>query len=242
MSSNRSRIAVVVLSLCIVGIVTAPGVAQSRREDDGRNQRPERLWRLYPLDPEAGQKDRAPGAKIDTQETAPPVSTDRERSQGSEKASRDHDRTGSSTMTLIIALTVLCLSFLIVLVAWRARRPAPAPRHGLQESEAVVGKYDRVERPQPRESSGSPPVQRPAKTRLVRVHLRDGRVVEGEVKHAATQERPVLLLDVFDVSDAKGQKTDPEPFDAFVPLAQVEHIETIGEAHAAVSNLTERRR
>jgi hypothetical protein len=89
---------------------------------------------------------------------------------------------------------------------------------------------------------GRPPAQRPEGTNLVRVHLRDGRVVEGEVRRAATHDCPVLLLDVVDLSDAQGQKTDPEPLYAFVPLAEVEHIETIGEVHERVSNATERRR
>jgi hypothetical protein len=61
----------------------------------------------------------------------------------------------------------------------------------------------------------------------VRVHLRDGGMMEGAVKHAPTRDSPVLLLDVVGVSDAEGKKRDPEPVDGFVPLVEIEYVESI---------------
>jgi hypothetical protein len=242
MTPNRLRVTVVVMGLCIVGLLTAPAAAQSQRQDDGRNEKPERLWRLYPLDPEAGQEDRSQRTKIDTQDPASPISSNREQSRRPDGVTPDRDRPRSNTMPLLTAFTLLCLgSLLIGLVVRRVRKPAPASRHGFKEiSEAVV--YHLVEEPRPQAPSGRPSAQQSAETGLVRVHLRDGRVVEGEVRHAATHARPVLLLDVVGVSDAQGKKTEPEPLGAFVSFAEVEHIETIGKVHAPVSNITVGRR
>ena len=79
-------------------------------------------------------------------------------------------------------------------------------------------------------------MQQPEERSHVRVHLRDGRVVEGSVKRAATHDQPVLLLDIVNVADAAGHETEPEPLDAFLPLAEVGQIETIGEVDSSDNN------
>jgi hypothetical protein len=228
MTPNRIHAAAVVMGLCVVGLLTAPAAAQSQR-DDGERKRPERLWRLYPLDPEAGQEEgRGRRSPIDVQDSEPPIPSNREQTRGPDGATRERGGAGSSAIPILFALTLLSSGIVLIgLVAWRRRSPARAPRHGLKETPGVA-KYRRVE-PFAHAPSVRPSTQPPADTDLVRVHLRDGRVVEGEVKQAATHDRPVLLLDVVDVSDANGQKTDPEPPDAFVPLAEVEQIEIIEE-------------
>jgi hypothetical protein len=53
--------------------------------------------------------------------------------------------------------------------------------------------------------------------------------MEGAVKYAPTTDTPVLLLDVTDVSDAEGHRHNPGPFDAFVPLVEIEHVESLAE-------------
>ena len=242
MNSHLRSVAVVVLSLCIIGLLAAPAVARSQPEDDSRDRNLERLWRLYPLDPEAGQQGPPTRTEIDTPEQAPPVPSEREQSRRPDEATRDDGQVGSSAILLLVTLALLSLiSLLIVLVARRRGRPAPAARHGVPEILGpLAGKHHHVELSLPQQPAGRSPVHSPAEFSLVRVHLRDGRIVKGAVKHAATQDSPVLLLDVVDVSDAEGHKADPDPLDSFVPLAEVEDIETIGEADTPTSHVTER--
>jgi Family of unknown function (DUF6338) len=239
MRLKRVGLAVVVLGL--IGLLTTPAGAQTRDDDEGK-QKLERLWRLYPLDPEAEQEDRAPRSKNDTPAQAPPVSSDGEQPKERDAATIDQDEGGMSAIALLVALTLLSVGLLSIgLVARRSTWGASTESPGRRTERAAVGVQPRAERHLEGFRARSA-MQQPEERSHVRVHLRDGRVVEGSVKRAATHDQPVLLLDIVHVADAAGQETDPEPLDAFLPLAEVGHMETIDEVNSSGSNSIEGRR
>jgi hypothetical protein len=232
MRLKRVGLAVVVLGL--MGLLTTPAGAQTREDEEGKH-RLERLWRLYPLDPEAEQEDPA-RTKNDTPAQAPPVSSDREQPNERDAAPGDQDEGGLSAIALLVAVTLLSVGLLSMgLVARRSTRGVPTASPGRETERAAVGLQPERHLQGFRARSA---MQQPEERSHVRVHLRDGRVVEGSVKRAATHDQPVLLLDIVNVADAAGQETDPEPLDAFLPLTEVGHIETIGEVDSSENNST----
>jgi hypothetical protein len=233
MRLKRVGLAVVVLGL--IGLLTAPAGAQPRDDEEGK-QKLERLWRLYPLDPEATQEDPAPQTKNDRPAQAPPVSSEQPNER--DAAPSDQDEGGLSATALLVAVTLLSVSLLSIgLVARRSTRGAPTASPGRRIERAAVGVQPRAE-VRLQGFRGRSALQQPEERSHVRVHLRDGRVVEGSVKRAATHDQPVLLLDIVNVADAAGQETDAEPLDAFLPLAEVGHIETIGDVDSSDNNST----
>jgi len=233
------RVALAVVVLGLIGLLTTPAGAQTR-DDEEVKQNLERLWRLYPLDPEAQQEDPAPRTKNDTPAQAPPVSSDREQPKERDAAPSDQDEGDLSASALLIAVTIVSVGLLSIgLVTRSSTRGAPTASPGRRTERAAVGLQPERHLQGFRARSA---IQQPEERSHVRVHLRDGRVVEGSVKRAATHDQPVLLLDIVNVADAAGQETDPEPLDAFLPLAEVGHIETIGEVDSSDNNSTGGRR
>jgi hypothetical protein len=230
------RVGLAVLVLGLIGLLTTPAGAQTRGDDEGK-QKLERLWRLYPLDPEAKQENPAPRSKNETPAQAPPVSSDGGQPNGRDAATIDPDEGGMSAIALLVVLTLLSVGLLSIgLVARRSTWGASTTASpGRRTERAAEGVQPRAE-PHLQWFRARSAMQQPEERSHVRVHLRDGRVVEGNVKRAATRDQPVLLLDIDHVADAAGQQTDPEPLDAFLPLAEVGHMETIDKVDSSGSN------
>ena len=67
----------------------------------------------------------------------------------------------------------------------------------------------------------------------VRVHLFDGRVIEGYKRGHYSQENRVLVLDVETVFDANGKEVPRTPLDSFLLPPQIDRIEPFDEASDA---------
>jgi hypothetical protein len=220
---------VAIVGLAVIGLVAAPAGAQSRGDDQGEKDKLERLWRLYPLDPEAGHVDAETESEAAVPTEAPPASTEREAPGRPDAPVAEDEKGGRSGVVLLIAVVTLGVGVLSVrLVSRRSTRSPQTSRPSTEREEAVVGAHPPAEAERPANDQ-------PAPSGLVRVHLHDGRVVQGRVKHAATNDNPVMLLDVVEVTNAAGHRTEPELLDAFLPLAEVDHIETVGEMDSSLS-------
>lgn len=237
MNSVRSGISIFVVGVGIAGLLIAPAVSQARREERAVKRKPEELWRLYPLDPEAERKRQSTRA----QASPSPAPANEERSEGRGEVSPE-DRAGSGPWALLLAIAFGGAgAVLIVMTVRRALRPAPRTHSALRRTQSVPGS-DPVSEPQaPSQDVADPSLETQPEPGLVRVHLTDGRTMKGAVKHAPTRDNPVLLLDVVDVSDAQGHKRDPEPLDAFIPLVEIGHIESIDDTDARWPNAKEPR-
>jgi hypothetical protein len=231
MNTIGKGIAAVVFGLVIGGLLVAPAASQERREKEAVERKPDNLWRLYPLDPGEERKGQMPRMQIDAPEPVPPPRANDGGPGGQGEVARE-DGESSSPSLLLIATTLGCAGALLVtLAARRAMRPAPSAQ-ATNRSIRTVSEAHPASETAPTQGAADLPAEMPSGLNLVRVHLRDGHKVEGAVKHVPTGDSPVLLLDVVNVSDAEGQKRDPEPFDAFVSLVEVEHIESIDDTDA----------
>jgi hypothetical protein len=220
----RSGISIVVVGVGIAGLLIAPAVSQARREERAVERKPEELWRLYPLDPEAERKDQSTRA----QASPSPGPVNEERSEGRGEVSPE-DGAGSGASALIAITFGGVGAVLIVMTFRRAMRPATRTHSPIRRTQSVSGPEPVSEPQAPAQDVADPSLEKQPEPGLVRVHLKDGRTMKGAVKHGPTRDSPVLLLDVVDVSDAQGHKRDPEPLDAFVPLVEIGHIEAIDD-------------
>lgn len=237
MNTVGKRIAAVVFGLVITGLLVAPAASQERREKEAVEREPDDLWRLYPLDPEEGRKGQMPRTQIDAPVPAP-TSRANDGAPGGQGDVVREDEVSSSPSLLFIAIALGCAGALLVILAVRrAMRPAPSGQ-ATKESIRTVPEARPASETAPKQDAADLSAAIPSGLSLVRVHLRDGQKMEGAVKHAPTGDSPILLLDVVNVSDAEGQKRDPEPFDAFVPLVEVERIESIDETDARGHGMT----
>jgi hypothetical protein len=231
-NSVKSGIVTVVLGVGIAGLLITTALSQAGREEQAEKQKPQELWRQYPLDPEAERKGQ--GSRAQTSQSPSPA--DEERSDG-----RGEVASGSSSWPLLIAIAFGGAgALLIVMTVRRVLRPDP-PTHANGSIQTVSEARPVSQSQAPAQDMADPSVETQPEPGLVRVHLRDGRTMAGAVKHAPTQDSPVLLLDVVDVSDAQGHKRDPEPLDAFVPLVEIEHVESIDETDAGEIDVKELR-
>lgn len=221
MNSARKGIAIVILSFGIVGLIVGSAASQTERDREEVERKPNELWRLYPLDPEVGRKSRTQ-SDVAVSPSAAPAQELNGRSEVAPEGA------GSSTAwPWLIAVTLgFAGALLAVLAVRRSPRPGPSTPATMQNIQTDSGARPDSE-PAPADVEADPPLERRPEPSLVRVHLRDGRMMEGAVKQAPTRDSPVLLLDVVGVSDAEGEKRDPEPFDEFVPLVEIEHVESI---------------
>jgi hypothetical protein len=237
MNTVGKGIAIIVFGLGIVSLLVAPAASQERREKETAERKPDNLWRIYPLDPEEGRKGQMPGTQIDAPVPVPPSRANDGESGGQGEVARE-DEVSSSPSLLLLAITLGCAGALLVILAVRrALRPAPSAQ-ATNRSIRTVSEAHPASETAPTQGAADLPAEMPSGLNLVRVHLRDGHKVEGAVKHVSTGDSPVLLLDVVNVSDAEGQKRDPEPFDAFVSLVEVERIESIDDTDARGHGVT----
>ena len=219
---------VAIVGLAVIGLVAAPAGAQSRGDDQGEKDKLKRLWRLYPLDPEAGPVDAETESEAAVPTEAPPASTEREAPGRPDAPVAEDEKGGRSGVVLLIAVVTLGVGVLSVrLVSRRSTRSPQTSSPSPDRDDVSVGGSLPSEGPLHIDRD-RPVTDQPALSSFVRVHLRDGRVVQGRVKYAATNDHPVLLLDVVNVTDAAGHRTEPEPLDAFLPLSEIGHIETVG--------------
>ena len=220
MNSARRGLAIVILSFGIVGSIIGPVASQTERDREEVERKPNELWRLYPLDPEVGRKSRT-----QSDVTVSPSAAPAQELNGRSKVAPEG--AGSSTAWPWLAVTLgFAGALLAVLAVRRSPRPGPSIPATMQNIQTDSGARPEFE-PAPADVKANPPLARPPEPSLVRVHLRDGRMMEGAVKQAPTRDSPVLLLDVVGVSNAEGTKRDPEPFDEFVPVIEIEHVESI---------------
>jgi hypothetical protein len=61
----------------------------------------------------------------------------------------------------------------------------------------------------------------------VRVHLHDGRRIEGWKKDSRARDQKVLILDVDTVYDPAGNRVGPTALDRFLLPPQIERIERL---------------
>ena len=220
MNSVRRGLAIVVLSLGIAGLIVGPAASQTERNGE-KEGKPKELWRLYPLDPEVGREGRT---QSDVSVTPPSLAPARELNGLSDVAPED---AGSpSAWPWLTAVTLASAGALAIVAVRRNRRPGSFTQVAIQDIQTDSGAPPDFE-PGPPDVEEDPSLEMPLELSRVRIHLRDGGMMEGAVKHAPTRDSPVMLLDVVGVSDAEGKKRDPEPFDEFVPLVEIEHIESI---------------
>jgi hypothetical protein len=217
--SIRAFVVTVAAAGLIVSLASA-ATAQDKRQRDEPGRKITRLWRLYPLDPESEEraKNANPPSQIPVERPTPAP----EEASVSEPAAesppiRDRDRAeprGGVAGLIAGAVAFVGLAVFAGLLLLRRR--------------GTVVPASRVP-PRPTLSEGLPaaePDQEPTEPRrVVRLQLKDGRVVKGRLRQPLSTDRPVLLIDVVDASDAEGRPSEPEPTDSFVPLAEVERIE-----------------
>ena len=222
MNSVRKGFAIVVLSLGIAGLMVGSAASQTERdrEEEGK---PNELWRLYPLDPEVGREGRTQSDGSVTPSLAPAQELDGRREVAPENAGNSIAWPWLTTATLAAA------GALAVMAVRRNSRLDPSTQNAMRNIQTDSGPPPDSE-PAPADVQGDFSLEMPHELSRVRVHLRDGGMMEGAVKHAPTRDSPVMLLDVVGVSDAEGKKRDPEPFDGFVPLVEIEHVESIEHA------------
>ena len=230
MSSAGKGIAIVCFGLGIAGLLVAPAASQTKREKEAVERKLDKLWRLYPLDPEEGRKGQRAGTRSDAPAPASPFPANDGESGGRGEVTPD-DEVSSRPSPLAIAITLGCVGALLLILSIRRTLRSVAPTHATSRSIESVSEAHPASETAPTQVVADLTAQMRPELRLVRVHLKDGRRVEGAVKLVATQDSPVLLLDVVDVTDAEGRKRDPEPFEAFVPLVEVARIETIDDMH-----------
>ncbi len=219
MNFVRTGLAIVVLGLGIACLIVGPAAAQTERDREEGQRKPNELWRLYPLDPEVGRKGRAQNDVL-----VPPSPVPTQELNGRSEVAQD---AGSLVAwPWLVAVTLAFAGALAVPAMRRGLRLNASPQATMQDIQTDLGaRPDVVSAPAEVEADSLPEMSPDAS--LVRVHLRDGRMMDGAVKHAPTRDSPVLLLDVVGVSDAGGSRRDPEPFEEFIPLVEIEHVESI---------------
>ena len=232
MNSVRKRLAIVILSLGIAALIVGPAASQTQRdrEEEGK---PNELWRLYPLDPEVGGRGRTQRDVLVTPSFAPAQESNGRTEVAPEEAGN------SIAWPWLTAATLVAAGALVVMAVRRNSRLDPSTQNAMRNIQTDSGPPP-DSGPAPGDVQGVPPLEMPHELSRVRVHLRDGGMMEGAVKHAPTRDSPVMLLDVVGVSDAEGKKRDPEPFDEFVPLVEIEHVESIERADEHTPDLWQR--
>jgi hypothetical protein len=193
--------------------------ARRRRPRPARTPDPKPLWSLYPLDAEAntppGPPEQAPEPAVPAQGAVPGVQP-----AGEERSREAPLWAWTGVVAVLIAVA---LGF-----ATRARRrpqlAGAAPSRSTPSPEVAA----------PPSAAGTPPAE-PARARAspeiarehVRVHLLDGRRIEGWRRGAPTSDRRVIVLDVDEVYDATGERVESRPLDSFLLPPQVERIELL---------------
>jgi hypothetical protein len=209
-------------------IVAFPSAATA--QEGGQREpkpKPTRLWNLYPLDPEGGEKGEegeenanpAPTPSPTPVQTPTPAPEEEDATEPAAEAAADSGgesaEPGGGSAGLIaaaIALAGLVVFAGLLLLRRRETLVASSPVETNLVASAVL-------------PEGEPQQEGAEPRRVVRLQLRDGRVVKGRLKQPLSNDRPVLLIDVVDASDPEGHPSEPEPTDAFVPVAEIEHIE-----------------
>jgi hypothetical protein len=232
------------------------GVSWSRQEEQRRRRPgPVELWRLYPLNPLTGRRTPEPPqpspSPTDQAVAEGPVPDTEAESDGSGSASGE----GGAGFPLIPGLMILGLAG--VVAAWvvarreshRESRPSPVwggapglepavapndlPPSPRDETVAAAAPAPRTDGDRPR---GSRPKARPARRgsarngaagEHVRVHLNDGRCIQGWKRDSRSTDQRVLILDVETVFDASGREVGSTPLDRFLLPPQIERIEPL---------------
>jgi hypothetical protein len=186
------------------------------------------LWKLYPIDP-ASKGTPLPTPTIDvgyapTKKT--PAPSEPAVSGGSSSAS-DASESGSGRWLIGGAVAIVAAGAAIALVVVRRSGglPHPAQVASMPASRArgdrPVGRLP-VGRPRPRNNGGPPAREH------VRVHLHDGRRIEGWRKRGpVAEDNRVLVLDVDGVYDSAGRALATTPLDSFVLPPQIDRIEKL---------------
>ena len=141
---------------------------------------------------------------------------------------------GSGAWPVLVAIVLGGAGALLIASTVR-RALRPGPQFHIVGTQTASGAGPVSEQQAPARDTADDSAEPEPEPGRVRVHLRDGRTMEGAVKYAPTSDTPVLLLDVIDVSDAEGHRHDPGPLDAFVPLVEIEHVEALEERDAGAA-------
>jgi hypothetical protein len=225
--SGRGRAGAVALLLAILVALPSPTAAQE--SDRPRDPRvPDELWNLYPLNPLQNSPTPTPTSAatpaIGPQEeaVAPPQTTSTE----SEAAPGD----GPAVVPLIVAAALLGLAAATWIVVRRTARPAPAPQPSWNPppSPPIVTPSAPSDPPERVIDLRDRPLTTANGTgQHVRVHLHDGRCIEGWKKDSRASDQRVLILDIDAVYDEQGRELVSTPLDRFLLPPQIERIEPL---------------
>jgi hypothetical protein len=229
---------VVLLTVGAIASLPSAATAQDKRRPERERGVP-RLWQLYPLDPEANGKSQEVTPETSTPSPLPSREAPVERSESSRTVvdkGEEPNRESSGPLFVVAGITLIVLTLLVGLLLLRRqwRREGKAPTIPVREM---------MPSPQRTEGESVEEVRNREELKgrkLVLVHLRGGRVIRGRLRQPASTDRPVLLIDVVDASDAEGRPDQPKPTDAFVPVAEIERIEGIDGDGPFVSPMASR--
>jgi hypothetical protein len=225
--------------------------AQRERGREGRDKEEDarslnELWRLYPLNPEAGEGPPAEAgeeppaaaeeAPAPTPTTTPTLSPSATARAVDPPAARDATGTRTRDRTpWLVGLGAGAALLTIVGLLLRRRRAAPGELAPEVSARTAAVADAGGSPPQARVANAAGPagvrgpVSSPKESDVVRVHLRDGRCVQGRLRGTAGRGGRVLLIDPETVHDRAGNELEVRSVDSFVPGSLIESVEHLAE-------------
>jgi hypothetical protein len=198
-----------------------------------------KLWSLYPMNPAAGRTPLpTPTAEGPSDETlAAPVErtppTDVRAAALEQRRREEAAGSPGEASPWTRGAGVAALGLVVVGAAWwvngrRGRRAALAGPAAAQRLSGVNEQPTLPSAPRVTLRSKRAPGGVTADREHVRIHLQDGRRIEGWKKGGwISEDERVLVLDVESVHDRAGHAVDTTPLDSFVLPPQIERIEKL---------------
>jgi hypothetical protein len=225
--TGRRRAGAVALLLAI--LLALPSAASAQESDRRRDRRvPDELWNVYPLNPV--QKSPTPRP---TSASTPAIGPEEEAVAPPQTTSTETETTsdgGAPLVPLTLAALLLAVAAGTWVVVRRTSRPAPAPEPSWNPlpSPPAVAPSAPPDPPERVIDLRERPLTTPNGTgQHVRVHLNDGRCIEGWKKDSRASDQRVLILDIDAVYDAEGRELVSTPLDRFLLPPQIERIEPL---------------
>jgi hypothetical protein len=194
---------------------------ESKKRKTEKDPNPTPLWSLYPLNPAVSGTPAAP----------PEEATDL--TARSQEATTEGDAVPSSGSTddgmLLLAGAGAAALLLVAGLVWLAARRRTTPSRvgaGAASTGAASPRAAAAAAP-PSTNGPAPAAAQPLAIARehVRVHLSDGRSIEGWRRGSYSTDQRVVVLDVDNVYDAAGNKVAATPLDSFLLPPQIARIE-----------------
>jgi hypothetical protein len=235
----------------VTGAVLAQDAAEGGDADGRDNTDVSELWELYPIDPadagtplptpepaadESGSvvspPAEEPGEPIEQDAGAPPEPSQDVPAEGGGGAPAGTDidaPAGGRSNAGLSWLPWLAAGAVALVVAGGGA--AFAARRSSRPSGDVPSASPYAEQstiPEPSVAAITPPLRAGFDREHVRIHLHDGRRIEGWKKSGrVSEDNRVIVLDVENVYDSSGRELATTPLDSFVLPPQVDHIESL---------------